>query len=206
MDVGEEMTKNKVLLILLAVSFLWSASLFIAPMTIPSGSVTDLDGYANRVDYPEKWDSMPLFPRIVYYLGDAQCHQKWYRSFSISDNQMPVDARVTSIYVGLTVGLFTATYALQTPSIQASLMSIFPSRFRGFIRRKIGYKWFITFLIGALVLPLAVDGMLQLLTTYESTNVKRVLTGFPLGWVSGLILGVMVLTIGEVGRTVRNVE
>ncbi|MFQ6128512.1 MAG: DUF2085 domain-containing protein [Thermoplasmata archaeon] len=195
-----KMTRNKILLILFAITFLWSVSLFIAPMTIPSGTVTDLDGYANRVDYPKKWDSMPLYPRIVYYLGDVQCHQKWYRSFSINGNQMPVDARVTSIYVGLTMGLLTATFALQAPSILTSLMSLFPSRFRRLIREKIGYSWFIILLIATLILPLALDGALQLFTTYESTNPRRVLTGFPFGWISGLILGVMVSTISKVRR------
>ncbi|MFQ5885040.1 MAG: DUF2085 domain-containing protein [Thermoplasmata archaeon] len=200
------MTRSKILLILFAIALLWTGSLFVAPMVIPPGTVTDLDGSASRVDYPEKWDSMPVYPRIIYYLGDAQCHQKWYRSFSINGNRMPVDSRVTSIYIGLTLGLFSAMFALQTSSIRTSIMSIFPSRLRRFIREKIGYTRFIILFSGALVLPLALDGAIQLFTAYESTNPIRVLTGFPFGWISGLIIGVIILSIGGVKKEIRNAK
>jgi uncharacterized membrane protein len=40
----------------------------------------------------------------------------------------------------------------------------------------------------------------QLISTYESTNLLRVLTGLPFGWVSGLLLGAMILSIGSIRR------
>ena len=39
-----------------------------------------------------------------------------------------------------------------------------------------------------LCLPLIADGFLQLLTPYESTNFKRVLTGVPFGFGLGILL------------------
>ena len=42
-----------------------------------------------------------------------------------------------------------------------------------------------------LCLPLIADGFLQLLTTYESTNFKRILTGLPFGFGLGVLLSSM---------------
>ena len=39
-----------------------------------------------------------------------------------------------------------------------------------------------------LCVPLIADGFLQLLTSYESTNFKRVLTGVPFGFGLGILL------------------
>ena len=50
------------------------------------------------------------------------------------------------------------------------------------------------------LMPVAVDGFWQLLSNgaYESTNLKRYLTGIPAGWVAGLLVGVMVKSIRQV--------
>jgi hypothetical protein len=42
-----------------------------------------------------------------------------------------------------------------------------------------------------LCLPLIFDGFLQLLTSYESNNFKRVLTGIPFGFGLGILLSSM---------------
>ena len=39
-----------------------------------------------------------------------------------------------------------------------------------------------------LCLPLIADGFLQLLTSYESTNIKRILTGIPFGIGLGILM------------------
>ena len=200
------LTRSKALLISFIISLVWTISLFITPILVPPGTVTDLDGSANRVDFPETWDSMPLYPRAMYYLGDAQCHQKWYRSFMINGNQMPVDARVTAIYVGLTLGLLTAMFARQTPYPLVNFASILPSRLRRTVRERVGYVPFFFLFSGALATPLVIDGVYQLISTYESTNLLRVLTGLPLGWVVGLLLGAMILSIGAMRRYDETVD
>jgi len=39
------------------------------------------------------------------------------------------------------------------------------------------------------LLPMIIDGFLQLTTSYESTNPTRTLTGFLFGWILALFLG-----------------
>jgi len=50
------------------------------------------------------------------------------------------------------------------------------------------------------LLPVAIDGFYQLfsdVTHYESTNVMRILTGAPGGFVGGLLVGAMLISIRQ---------
>jgi uncharacterized membrane protein len=82
-------------------------------------------------------------------------------------------------------------------SLSRTFMNLFPKRLRDFVERKIGLKIFAILFIGFLFAPLAIDGTVQLMTGYESTNLVRVLTGTPLGFGAGYIIGVMTATLGE---------
>jgi uncharacterized membrane protein len=195
-----KMFRSRVLLTVFIISLVWTLSLFIAPFTIPPGTVTDLDGNANRIDYAHVWDDMPLYPRAVYTLGDLQCHQKWYRTIFLNGNEMPVDARDVAIYVGLSLGLLAALFVTYTISVTGTFMNIFPCRFRNFVDRKMSRNLFLILFIVLMFLPLVIDGFTQLLTSYESTNQIRVLTGLPLGFTGGYFIGVMIGTIGEMKR------
>ncbi len=77
----------------------------------------------------------------------CKCHQKPERSFFISGYQFPLCARCTGIALGHAAALLTAPF------------------------HTFGYP------IALLLLPLAIDGTVQYLTPYESTNCKRVITG-----------------------------
>jgi uncharacterized membrane protein len=189
--------RSKVLLAIFAILLTWTLSLFIVPFTIPSGTVTDLDGSSNRIDYAHVWDDMPLYPKIVYYIGDAQCHQKWYRTFFINGNEMPVDSRVTAIYVGLSFGLLASMLVAYATTVSGTFISILPSRAREFVARRMGPRLFLILFMALAFAPLLIDGFAQLLTGYESTNLTRVLTGLPLGFAGGYMLGVLIGTLHE---------
>ena len=82
----------------------------------------------------------------------CSCHQKPERSFFINGYQLPLCARCTGIALG-------------------HISAIIAAQFHTF-----GYS------IAVLLSPLAIDGTVQYLTSYESTNRKRVLTGFLYGF------------------------
>lgn len=101
---------------------------------------------------------------VNYFLFKDVCHQRPERSFFLGDFQFGVCARDTGIYLGFL--LSTMAYpayrrlgAIKTPS-----------------------KW----LLVAAVAPLAIDGTVQLVTGYESTNARRLVTGLLAGVVTPL--------------------
>lgn len=154
--------KNAYIFIFLLLSLLWSLSIFISPLTLQNGTVTNLDGRANWLDY--EWSSLPIYQRLVYLIGDMICHQKWYRSFQVNGNQLPVCARDTSIFIFINLGIISAF----------------------FFRVEKFMKKFLILLI--LFLPLLIDWSLQSFTPYESTNLIRFLTGAPAGFILGFLL------------------
>lgn len=203
-SIWKKITRSKVLFVLFLISLFWSASLFIAPLSVPHGSVQGLDGYANNMDYMDLWVDMPAYPKYIYSTGDAQCHQKWYRSLSLNGNQMPVDSRSAAIYISFTVGLFTAMLA--TPSFDASesFISIFPGRIKKYVRDRNWDDRFVWLMLILFIAPTGIDGVVQLVTSYESTNFIRVITGSMAGWVLGVLFGAMMTSIGELGG--RNIN
>jgi len=192
-----KITKNKGLLSIFLISLFWSGSLFLAPLSTPKDSVHGLDGYANRVDYNELWKDLPAFPRFIYTIGDAQCHQKSYRSFSLNGNQMPVDARSAAIYILLTAGLFTSMFASPSLNISESFITIFPRKVQRWVRKKNWEQMFLWLILIFLIAPTGVDGTFQLVTSYESSNLIRVITGSTAGWVIGFLMGIMIITVSE---------
>jgi uncharacterized membrane protein len=171
--------------------------MFIAPISLEPGTVSDLDGTANIVDYEHKWDKLPSYHKAVYYFGDLNCHQKWYRSFTINDNQLPVDARMTSIFIFANVGLLMVMFTRSSMDLADIIFNIFPQRVRNSVIKYMSPSIFIVIIIALALLPVAIDGYTQLLTSYESTNLKRVLTGISAGWIGGIIFGAMMLALSE---------
>lgn len=181
---------------LFILSLVWTASLFLAPLTIPPGSAVNLDGAANVVDNGAVYDGFWLYPRLVYYIGDAQCHQIATRTLWVNGNEMPIDARMTSMYVFFSFGLVSAALARPSTSIGVTIVNAMPARVRRWASR-VGSERFPILLLTLGLLPVAVDGFTQLLTSYESTNAVRILTGVPSGWVGGLLIGVMFMSIRQ---------
>ena len=191
----ERIFESKVLWVLFLISLVWTISIFIVPFTIPPGTVADLEGSANRVDFQELWDTLPPYPKAVYYLGDAQCHQISSRTLYLNDNEMPVCSRDVFIFLFITLGLFAGMLVKRSYYISAGLLSVFPSKFRDYVNRTIGATWFTIILVTLLVLPVGLDGGLQFLTEYESTNLVRILTGIPTGFIAGFLIAILVKSV-----------
>ncbi len=198
---------EQILLAALLLNLAWTASLFLAPFAIPPGAfawpyaqypaVAYHLGGGNQLDYGPIWATFPWYPRIVYSLGDIQCHQLWYRSFWLNGNQMPLDARMTSMYVFANLGLVAAAFAAPSASAAEIMVHAMPARVRRSLSKaRPGTAAFLILAVG--VAPTAVDGFYQLfqsVTHYESTNLMRVLTGAPAGFVGGLLVGAMLASM-----------
>lgn len=107
-----------------------------------------------------RWD--PTFLLIsdgIYRFFSLFCHQLPYRSFFYDDIQMPVCARCVSIYIATALGLVFF-------------------RLKGFGTKEFRMNWLLIILLFA---PTALDGFTQLFGWRESTNLLRVVTGFPYG-------------------------
>ena len=87
------------------------------------------------------------------------CHQRPERSFFVKGYQMPVCARCEGELIGGLVSLI-AIWFLRPP------------------------YW----LMAAIMIPMAADGLIQAFTKYESTNLRRLVTGMLFGFGAGMIL------------------
>ena len=128
------------------------------------------------------WSELDLFSAFVYAFGDINCHQKHERSWEINGNQMPICTRDVGIFAGIGVGgLIFRKRGLNRWTVRDTIISVLPDE-------KVEQFYFTDrrFLlafggIALLLLPTALDGGIQAITDYESTNLKRLLTGFPMG-------------------------
>ena len=195
------MTWSRGLFVLFALNAVWIASLFLAPLTIAPGTFAFTVGGANTVDHWNLYSSPAFnwYAKLIYTIGDSQCHQLWFRSLWINGNQMPIDARMTILYI---FGLFGMFWAMMTPasvSVSRGIANAFPGWARRWAER-VGAVPFTALLLVVGLLPVALDGFTQLFSTYtqyESTNATRILTGVPGGLVTGLLLGMMVKSLKQ---------
>ena len=190
------MYEKKINLVLLAIFIIWSSSLFITPKLLPPGTVVGLDGHSTIIEYMDKWEKMPWYPRAVYLLGDFLCHQRKDRSFILNDNQMPVCARCTAIYIGFALAFFYTLFIPNKISHKEYLLYTLPEDWRKKTKKSFNLELLTMIIIGLFLLPVAVDGGIQLITAYESNNILRIITGLPVGWLGGILLGALVNTWG----------
>ena len=139
----------------------WLSLLLFSPYMIDNGSTGDLSGVVGKYDNRDVIEEMNFLAKFIYYVGDLNCHQLSHRSYSYNDNQMSFCARDTGIFLGLVLGFMYAS------------------------RKKI-----------VLTLPLVIaaiglDGTIQLLTDYESTNPKRLITGLIAGVATGIAIKII---------------
>ena len=194
-------------------------AMFIAPLTLPAGTVPELQGRANAFDYatadgafsygnqprydaytgttispetPFAWTELPTAHAIAYAFGDLNCHNLGERSWTINGNQMPVCVRDLGIFAGLMVGgAIVHRRSLNRWTVPDTALSILPEAWQeGIYRRRWRHVAFYGFAALAVV-PIGVDGFTQLLTDYESNPLTRMLTGIPFGVGLGLLFGAL---------------
>ena len=154
------------------------AMIIVAPLMLPADSVDFGDeGLVTGNDFAQQREAagMAGWVDFIYWMGDLNCHQKHSRTYELKGNQMPFCVRDLAIFTGLLVGMllfFRRSHPLPFIAIVAGLV------------------------------PLAMDGGTQLVTSYESTNNMRLLTGM----VTGVTLGMVIAHIGtdiSYSRTLR---
>ena len=150
--------------IFLSITCFWALLILTSPLMLNEGETGDLSGSVGIYDNKEVIQDMNPINKMVYYLGDLNCHQLSHRSYEYNENQMPFCARDAGIFVGLALGFIFA----------------------------IGKKIELTLpLVILSLVPIGLDGTIQLFTDYESTNIKRIVTGLIAGFVTGIALKII---------------
>jgi len=161
---------SRVALALMLLSAIWLALVVLSPFLVPSNTLKDLSGVVGGHENENQFKALGPVPHAVYWLGDAECHQLASRSYFLNGNQMPFCARDVGLLLGLVLGF----------------------GFAMFVRWKIPP---LLVLLG--LVPIAIDGGLQQVTSYESTNPLRVATGLVAGLVLALLLAHFLFVIEE---------
>ena len=150
--------------IFLSLTSVWTLLILASPLMIGSGETGDLSGSVGIYDNKEVIQKMNPLSKLAYYSGDVNCHQLSHRSYEYNGNQMPFCARDLGVFAGLTFGFVFS------------------------LGRRIELT--LPLIILALT-PIGLDGTIQLFTDYESTNIRRVVTGLIAGAVTGIALKII---------------
>ncbi len=165
-----------VILAMFLLSSVWLVLIVISPLLVPSNTLVDLSGRVGGHENENQFKDLGIVPHAVYWLGDAECHQLSHRSYFINGNQMPFCTRDLGLFLGLAVGFGLVTlYRLKLHPVLALV---------GFV-------------------PMAVDGGLQAITSYESNNPLRLITGLIAGMAGSLLLAQFVFVLQEDGGEPR---
>ena len=209
---GNRIREKKVGKWVFGIAAFYCVSMFLVPFLMPEGSVPELSGRANTFDYYSEdswgnqehpqgskighnqsahggtfaWSELNPYYAFVYAFGDLNCHQKFERSWTINENQMPVCARDVGIFFGLALGgWWFWKKGLNRWTIRDTFLTLFPDHRITSLYTK-DRRLMAMFGIGILFcLPVVLDGGIQAITDYESVNPLRVMTGIPFGFIIG---------------------
>ena len=163
---------HKVNLVIYLICITWVILILISPAFEEANTIHF--GNKGLVGFDEHYDSIENmenpFVRVVYHSGDRMCHMRESRSLIIGTNQMPYCARCFGIFFGMALGAAIATFVV------------------------IDLKWWMI-VLG--LVPIALDGGLQAITSYESNNVLRLFTGLLVGVITMLALGLVAIEMSE---------
>jgi uncharacterized membrane protein len=134
------------------------------------------------------WSELNIFAAFIYGFGDLNCHQKHERSWMLNENQMPVCTRDIGIFFGLFLGSVAFYFrGVNRWTVRDTCLSLYSDRWLNsiYVRNQRTLAWLLSGVI--LCLPLIFDGFYQLLTSYESNNAVRIMTGVPFGFGLGIL-------------------
>ncbi len=151
---------SRVVLVLFILSSVWLVLVVTSPLMVRPNTLRDLSGVVGGHENEHLFKNLNPLPHAFYWMGDAECHQLANRSYFLNGNQMPFCARDVGLFLGLVLGFLFAT----------------------FVRWKIHP---VLVLLG--LVPIAIDGGLQIVSSYESTNLLRLATGTLAGLVLALL-------------------
>ena len=135
------------------------------------------------------WTELNFYSAFIYAFGDLNCHNKPERSIKINENQMPVCTRDVGIFFGLAVGGFWfSRKGYNRWTIKDTCLSLLPDKWLEDTYQKNRRTLIWLFCGLALCLPLIIDGFTQLLTSYESNNITRPVTGIGFGIGLGVLI------------------
>ena len=77
----------------LSITCLWAFMILASPLMLEPNKTGDLSGSVGIYDNEEVIEEMNPIIKLVYYLGDVNCHQLSHRSYEYNNNQMPFCAR-----------------------------------------------------------------------------------------------------------------
>lgn len=199
--VVEGLARSRVLSAVLFLALLWILAVFLAPLSLPPGSLRlAADGGANRLDNTAAYDDLHPLVHGTYLVGDIECHQRPERSLLLNGNQMPLCVRCTGIFLFAVPGLLAAAGARPDRSLSRTLLNVLPAAWRDWLERRVGAPVAAFLLVAAFVAPAALDGFSQLPGWRESTNVLRAITGGLAGVGGGLLVGALITSTREAGR------
>jgi uncharacterized membrane protein len=145
---------RKAEIVVFVIFLIFTSLVFLAPFTLAPGQVTDLSGKVGTIDNQAQIDQMNPFAAAIYWFGDGNCHQIASRSYYLNGNEMPFCSRDIGVFIGLVVGMGLVLIARPKVRVLIPLLGL---------------------------IPIAIDGGLQLLTSYESSNILRLATGLLAG-------------------------
>ena len=161
---------SRVVLVLFLISAVWLVLVLSAPFMMPPETLTDLTGRVGYHDNDQQFSSLSALPHAIYWIGDAECHQIAERSYFLNGNQMPFCARDLGLFFGIAAAFgFVAFYRFKINPI----------------------------LVLIALVPIGLDGGLQLVTDYESNNILRLLTGFLAGAALAMLIAHYLFVLGE---------
>lgn len=161
----------------------WGGFLLAPVLVIASQIIATALHPAGTVHLPMIFSSDDPF-RLPYIIGAQSCHQMSNRSFFLNGNQYPVCHRCFAIEIGIFIAACATIIVQPRGNFFSSLYVFLPPRIRS--------RSAVIIAGLALMLPMVIDGSLQLVTSYISSTPQRLITGFFFGiGYTGIIIGII---------------
>ena len=133
---------------------------------------------------------LPLFidkTGILWDMFGLICHQNPERCIFVSGVSMPLCARCFGMAIGTFVACCVGLFVMPSGSFFERCMAYFHLSGEDSMK-------YLAVILMILMIPMMADGFIQLVSSYESNNFLRVLTGTLFGYARGLLLSSALLT------------